>query len=291
VSNIAKLNTEAESFILETEKLKLEKSNLILKLDEYEQIFKEKEIEFKKILSFKDEEYDNLAKTIRELQAELRELDANYRNKSEDFKLQINQLQNDDEKKIFVINSKEKHIMDSKNEISRLNSLIDDQNQQINLLKIDINNKENTIVKLNNDLNNFLNDLKLYEYKLRSNDENFDRSKEEMMEKIRMIEAEKETILNEKKALKEEINRLKKTINDMENYYANKKKDIEYETTVFIEKNNNEIVKSFKLKEEEYMIEIRNLQKLLEEREQQKDDVCYKLENKIYKVNKKNNFI
>ena len=34
-----------------------------------------------------------------------------------------------------------------------------------------------------------------------------------------MIEAEKETILNEKKALKEEINRLKKTINDMENYF------------------------------------------------------------------------
>ena len=94
-------------------------------------IFKQGENEFKKILTFKDEEYDNLAKTIRHLQMELRDLDTNYRNKSEEFKLQINQLQNDDEKKIYIINSKEKQNYDHKNEINKLNSIIQDLNSDI----------------------------------------------------------------------------------------------------------------------------------------------------------------
>lgn len=284
VNSIAKLNSEVESLILETEKLKLDKSNLIVKLEEYDQIFKDKEVEFKKILSFKDEEYDNLAKTIRQLQIELRELDSSYRGKSEEFKLQINQLQNDDEKKLFIINTKERQISDNKIEITRLNSIIEDLNMEIKNLKEEIKNKENINAKLNNDLNNFLNDLKLYEYKLRTNDEAFEKSREEFEQRLRFVESEKEKLLSDKRSLKDEIQMLKKRVNDMELFYMNKKKDIEIETNDIIERNNQDIIKNFKLKEEEYITEIKNLQNLLDERDRQKDEVCFKLDNKIHKV-------
>lgn len=284
VNSIGKLNSEVESLILETEKLKLDKSNLIVKLEEYDQIFKDKEIEFKKILSFKDEEYDNLAKTIRQLQIELRELDSSYRNKSEEFKLQINQLQNDDEKKLFIINTKDKQIFENKNEIGKLNSIIEELNMEINNLKEEVRSRENINAKLNNDLNNFLNDLKLYEFKLRTSDEAFEKSREESEQKIRYVENEKEKLISDKRALKDEIQALKKRINDMEVFYMNKKKDIEFETNDIIERNNQDIIKNFKLKEEEYITEIKNLQNLLDERDRQKDEVCFKLENKIHKV-------
>lgn len=284
VNSIAKLNSEVESVILETEKLKLDKCNLIVKLEEYDQIFKDKEVEFKKILSFKDEEYDNLAKTIRQLQIELRELDSSYRNKSEEFKLQINQLQNDDEKKLFIINTKENQILVHKNEIAKLNSIIEDFNMEMGNLKEEIRNKENINTKLNNDLNNFLNDLKLYEYKLRTNDEVFEKSREDFERMFRNLENEKESLLNDKRSLKDEINILKKRINEMEVFYMNKKKDIELETNDIIQKNNQDIMKNFKLKEEEYITEIKNLQSLLDERDRQKDEICFKLDNKIHKV-------
>lgn len=284
VNNVAKLNSEVEGLILETEKLKLDKNNLIVKLEEYEQLFREKELDFKKILNFKDQEYDNLAKTIRELQNELRELESNYRSKSEEFRLQINQMQNDDEKKIIIINTKEKQILDQKTEINKLGLFIDDLNDEINKLKGELLRKEDINSKLNNDLNNFLNDLKLYEYKLRTNDETFERSKEEFYQRFKSNESEKEILLKEKKVLKEEIQKLRRSLTDMENYYTQKKRDIEFETTEFIEKNNLEILKNFKLKEEELLIEIKNLKTLLDEREKTKNDVIYKLENKIYKV-------
>jgi len=284
VNNIAKLNSEVEALILETEKLKLDKSNLYVKLEEYDQVSKEKESEFKKILTFKDEEYDNLAKTIRSLQMELRDLDSNYRSKSEEFKLQINQLQNDDEKKLIIINAKEKQISDCKNEVNRLHSTIEDLNSEINNLKNEIHNKDNINTKLNNDLNNFLNDLKLYEYKLRSNDETFEKSREEYDQKFRTLENEKDKLITEKKSLKEEVQMLRKRINDMEIFYMNKKKDIELETNDIIERNNQDIMKSYKLKEEDYIMEIKNLQNLLDERDRQKDDICFKLDNKIHKV-------
>ncbi len=284
VHSIGKLNSEVESLILETEKLKLDKNNLIVKLEEYEQIFKDKEDEFKKILAFKDEEYDNLSKTIRHLQMELRELDSSYRSKTEEFKLQINQLQNDDEKKIIFINNKEKSINDLKNEINKLNSIIDDLNMDINILKEEIHNKDNTNMKLNNDLNNFLNDLKLYEFKLRTNDEAFEKSKEEYDQRIIGHENEKEKLIYEKKNLKEEIIALKKRINDIESFYSNKRKDIEIETNDIIERNNQEILNNYKLKEEDFLTEINNLQNLLDERDRQKDEVCFKLDNKIHKV-------
>lgn len=284
VNSIAKLNSEVESLILETEKLKLDKNNLIVKLEEYDQIFKDKEVEFKKILSFKDEEYDNLAKTIRQLQIELRELDSSYRGKSEEFKLQINQLQNDDEKKLYIISTKEKQISDNKNEINRLNSVIEDLNLELDNFKEEIRNKENINAKLNNDLNNFLNDLKLYEYKLRTNDEAFDKSREEFEQRLRFSENEKQKLLSDKRSLKDDIQMLKKQINDLDLFYMNKKKDIEYETNDIIERSNQDIIKNFKLKEEEYITEIKNLQNLMDDRDRQKDEVCFKLDNKIHKV-------
>jgi len=284
VNSIGKLNSEVESLILETEKLKLDKSNLLVKLEEYDQIFKDKELEFKKILSFKDEEYDCLAKTIRQLQMELRELDSSYRNKSEDFKLQINQLQNEDEKKLFIINTKDEQISDSKNEIGRLISTIENLNIEINNLKEEIRNKENINSKLTNDLNSFLNDLKLYEFKLRTNDEAFEKSREEFEQKLRLVDNEREKLALDKRNLKDEIQILKKRNSDMEVFFMNKKKDIQIETNDIIDRNNQDIIKNFKLKEEEFITEINNLQNLLDQRDRQKDEICFKLDNKIHKV-------
>jgi len=284
LKNIAKLNSEIEVLVLENEKIKLEKNNFILKLEEYENIFKEKESEFKNILGYKDEEYDSLAKTISNLQMEFRELEGNYRNKSEEFKLQINQLENNDDKRIYVINGKEKQIVGLKSDINNLNATIDDLNMQIENLNIDIDNKEAMNNKLNSDLNNFLNDLKLYEYKLRTNDENHERERLDLMEKLRVNEIEKENSYKEKRALKDEINKLKKTISEMEVYYSGKKKEIEFETTNLIERNSNDIIRNCKLKEEELLIDIQNLKNILADREKQKDEMAYKLEGKIYKV-------
>ena len=215
---------------------------------------------------------------------ELREFDNNYRQKSEDFKLQINQHQNEDEKKIIIINNKEKNIFDLKNEINKLNSILDEKNDDIKDLHIDLQDKDNIINKLNTDLNNFLNDLKIYEFKLRNYDEMFEKSKQEYKEKIHMTNLEKDKVIAENKLLQDEIAKLRKKIIDINNYYSNKKKDIALETNDIIEQNNMDIMKNFSFKEEKLQMDILNLQKLLAEKERQKDDIVIKLENKMHRV-------
>jgi hypothetical protein len=63
-----------------------------------------------------------------------------------------------------------------------------------------------------------------------------------------------------------------------------KKKEIENETNNLIEKNSNDIIKNYKLREEEFNIDIQNLKNLLAEREKHKDELVNKLEGKVYKV-------
>ena len=137
-----------------------------------------------------------------------------------------------------------------KNTINTLNNNIDNLNLQIENFRVDIGNKESMNNKLKSDLDNFLNDLKLYEYKLRTNEENHEKERLNLMEKLRVNEIEKENFYNEKRYLKDEINKLKKTINEMELYYMGKKKEIENETNNLIEKNSNDIIKNYNLREE-----------------------------------------
>jgi chromosome segregation ATPase len=285
LKGITSSNNECEKTLVEIEKIKLEKKTLEQKIDSFENIIHEKEMDFKRALDQKDREYEKLFRNLKELQRDIREVEFTYKQKIEEIKSKNKNLEieESESKKMNEIN--EKQIQQFKNELMETNLYLEDCMSSLKETEITLNNKESVIKTLKNENSELVRELHRKDEEIQHVVEKFNMKLETYNNKIKILEKEKEILFKEKEEDHKEIFSLRNKLNESTGLYNEKISYIEKDKEMISEKLSKEIRIKFEEKEDEYLSEISRLQNIILERDSERENLKLKFDKRSHSVN------
>jgi chromosome segregation ATPase len=284
LKGITSTNSECEKTLVEIEKIKLEKKTLEQKIDSFENIIHEKEIDFKRSLDHKDREYEKLFRNLKELQRDIKEVEFTYKQKIEEIKTKNKNLEYDEleTKKLNEIN--EKQIQQFKNELMETNLYLEDCMSSLKETEITLNNKESVIKTLKNENCELLRELQRKDEEMQQIADKFNMKIETVNNRIKILEKEKDILFNEKQEDHKEIISLRNKLNESTGLYNQKISYIERDKEMIFEKHTKEIKIKFEEKEDEYLSEISRLQNIILDRDSERDSLKQKFDKRCHSV-------
>lgn len=284
LKEIVKTNGDIEKHLLENEQLRLENKTLLNKIEDFESVIMDKELEFKRAMDEKDREYEKLFRSLKELQRDIKEVEFNYKEKIEDLKRKNKNLDEGGNTVRKDLISKDKQISSLQKENAELIKALEELNDYIQEYEITLDNKENVIKTLRNENSEILKGVNKNKLECEEYENKFVLELEALNNKLKLLEREKEMLFKEKDEDHKEIIELRTKLNDLQGSHTSKLISMDKDKEVSVEKHSKELLNSFNSKEDQYLAEISRLQNLIMERDHERENMKLKYEKKIHSV-------
>jgi hypothetical protein len=293
IEEIKNLNRHMEAIKSENDKLKFDIIDLKSILDDYENSKHEREIEFKREIILRDNEYEKQQKFIRQLHEEIEELEEKISEKTNDFSNKIRNTEQNENKYLQQINLKEKKIKESEDEINNLKNLIVDLQCSKRDLEIKIENKNNLLdqIKLKNEEKE--KEIKNIENEMAEMQQLNMKELEIITHKFSDLTNDKENLLLENDDLKAALIKATTRIRELNEIIEIKYQNIEIQLVKEktnkenIERKYKDLQRKYNLNYDSLVNENSELRNNLEKQSIDMDNMITKFENKIQKVKKK----
>jgi len=290
IQEIKGLTKKMEEIKSENDRLKFENIDLKASLEDQENYKHNREIEFKREILLRDNDYEKLQKKIREMQNDLEELENKLKEKGNDFNNKSRNWEQNEAKYVYQINSKEKKIKDLLEEVDNLKNLVIDLQSVCKEFEQKIENKQKIIDQLKQKNEESVQEIKNMESEIGEIQQNNMRELEQITIKITELSQEKDNLILEnedmKNALMKATNRIRELNEVIELKYQGIENQLVKERTMKenLERKFKDMQKKYNINHEKLIEEINDLKNVLDKKQIDMDNLVTKYETKIHKV-------
>lgn len=290
IEEIKNLNRHMENIKSENDKLKFDIMDLRTLIDDYENSKHERELEFKREILLRDNEYEKQQKIIKELKSEVEFLEEKISEKANDFSMKIRNTEQNENKYIQQMNLKDKKIKENEEEINNLKNLILDLQSIERDLEIKLENKNNQMEQMKFKNEEKDNEIKNIETEMGEMQQLNMKELEKITHKFSDLTNDKENLLLENEDLKAALVKATTKIRELNELIEIKYQNIEMQLVKEktgkenLERKYKDLQRKYNLNYDSLVNENSELKNNLEKMNIDMDNMATKFENKIQKV-------